>query len=83
MGAMVALALRQQAPELVGAVVMVDPPPLSQEVWKGFGDRLLQGFEGPETAEARRNFVEQMFLPTDDGDARRGSWRTCARYRTM
>ena len=70
LGAMVALALRQQAPELVGAVVMVDPPPLSQEVWKGFGASLLQGFEGPEPAAARRNFVEQMFLPTDDGDRR-------------
>ena len=49
---------------------MVDPPPLSQEVWKGFGDSLLEGFEGPEPATARRNFVEQMFLPTDDGDRR-------------
>ena len=36
LGAMVALALAQQAPELVGAVAMIDPPPLSKEVWKGF-----------------------------------------------
>lgn len=70
MGAMVALALSRQAPELVGTVIMVDPPPLSKEVWKGFGDSLLEGFEGPEPATARRNFVEQMFLPTDDGDLR-------------
>ena len=70
MGAMVALALRQQAPELVGAVIMVDPPPLSKEVWKGFASSLLAGFEGPEPATARRSFVEQMFLPTDDGDRR-------------
>jgi pimeloyl-ACP methyl ester carboxylesterase len=72
MGAMVALALSRQAPELVSAVIMVDPPPLSQEVWKDFAGSLLPGFEGPEPATARRNFVEQMFLPTDDGDRRAG-----------
>jgi pimeloyl-ACP methyl ester carboxylesterase len=70
MGAMVALALSRQAPELVSAVIMVDPPPLSKDVWKDFADSLLPGFEGPEPATARRNFVEQMFLPTDDGDLR-------------
>jgi pimeloyl-ACP methyl ester carboxylesterase len=70
MGAMVALALSMQAPELVNAVIMVDPPPLSKEVWKDFASSLLSGFEGPDPATARRNFVEQMFLPTDDTDRR-------------
>jgi len=70
MGAMVALALSRQAPELVSAVILVDPPPLSGDVWKGFATSLLSGFEGPEPATARRNFVEQMFLPTDDGNRR-------------
>jgi pimeloyl-ACP methyl ester carboxylesterase len=54
----------------VSAVIMVDPPPLSKEVWKDFAASLLPGFEGPDPATARRSFVEQMFLPTDDGDRR-------------
>jgi pimeloyl-ACP methyl ester carboxylesterase len=70
MGAMVALALSQQAPELVSAVIMVDPPPLSKEVWKDFAGSLLPGFEGPDPGTARRDFVQQMFLPTDDADRR-------------
>src|SRR5450755_1684931 len=70
MGAMVALALTRQAPELVSAVIMVDPPPLSKEVWKDFAGSLLPGFEGPDAAESRRKFVEQMFLPTDDVERR-------------
>lgn len=70
MGAMVALALSRQAPELVSAVIMTDPPPLSKEVWKDFAASLLRGFEGPDPGTARRDFVEQMFLPTDDADRR-------------
>ena len=70
MGAMVALALSRQAPELVSAVIMVDPPPLSKEVWKDFAASLLAGFEGPDPGRARRKFVEQMFLPTDDAERR-------------
>ena len=70
LGAMVALELTRQAPELVDAVIMVDPPPLSQEVWKGFAGELLPAFQGPDAAAGRRKFVEQMFLPTDDADRR-------------
>jgi pimeloyl-ACP methyl ester carboxylesterase len=70
LGAMVALAMTRHAPELVSAVIMVDPPPLSQEVWKGFAGELLPTFRGPDAAAGRRQFVEQMFLPTDDADRR-------------
>jgi pimeloyl-ACP methyl ester carboxylesterase len=70
LGAMVGLALAQQAPDLVSGVIMVDPPPLSQEVWRGFAGELLPGFQGPDSATARRKFVEQMFLPTDDAQRR-------------
>jgi pimeloyl-ACP methyl ester carboxylesterase len=70
LGAMVGLAVAQQAPALVSAVIMVDPPPLSQEVWKGFAGELLPAFQGPDAAAARRRFVEQMFLPTDDAERR-------------
>lgn len=69
-GAMVALALTEQAPELVRAVVMTDPPPLSKEVWKDFAGQLVPSFEGPDGPAARRRFVEQMFLPTDDSRRR-------------
>jgi pimeloyl-ACP methyl ester carboxylesterase len=70
LGAMVALALTQQAPDLVRAVVMVDPPPLSKEVWKGFAAQLVPSFQGPDGEAGRRQFVEQMFLSTDDADRR-------------
>ena len=63
---MVALALAHQSPELVGAVALIDPPPLSKEVWKGFSAQLISSFEGPDGPTGRRQFVEQMFLPTDD-----------------
>ena len=65
-GAMVALALAQHTPDLVGAVALIDPPPLSKEVWKGFSAQLISSFEGPDGPAGRRQFVEQMFLPTDD-----------------
>jgi pimeloyl-ACP methyl ester carboxylesterase len=69
-GAMVALALSQLAPELVGAVALIDPPPLNKEVWKGFAPQLISSFSGPAGAAGRRQFVEQMFLPTDDATRR-------------
>lgn len=50
MGAMVALALSRQAPELVSAVIIVDPP-LSREVWKDFAGSLLPGFEGSDPGD--------------------------------
>ena len=56
----------QSAPELVGAVALIDPPPLSKEVWKGFAPQLISSFSGPDGPTGRRQFVEQMFLPTDD-----------------
>ena len=69
-GAMVALALSQLAPELVGALALIDPPPLSKEVWQGFAPQLITSFSGPDGPTGRRQFVEQMFLPTDDATRR-------------
>ena len=65
-GALVALALAQQTPQLVAAVVMVDPPPLRKEVWDGFAAQLIPSLEGPHGPAGRRRFFEQLFLPTDD-----------------
>jgi hypothetical protein len=45
---------------------MIDPPPLSKQVWKGFSAQLISSFEGPDGSAGRREFVEQMFLSTDD-----------------
>jgi pimeloyl-ACP methyl ester carboxylesterase len=70
LGAMVALALTQQTPDLIRAVVMVDPPPLSKQVWKDFAAQLIPSFQGPEGPAGRRKFVEQMFLTTDDAGRR-------------
>jgi pimeloyl-ACP methyl ester carboxylesterase len=69
-GAMVALELAQQSPDLVAAVALIDPPPLSKEVWKGFSAQLISSFEGSDGPAGRRDFVEQMFLPTDDATRR-------------
>ena len=53
-------------------MVMVDPPPLSKEVWKDFAAQLIPSFQGPSGPAGRRQFVEKMFLPTDD--AERHAW---------
>ena len=53
LGAMVSLALAQQAPELVSAVIMVDPPPLSKEVWKDFAASLLPAWRATRADPAR------------------------------
>ena len=41
-----------------------------QEVWKGFAAQLIPSFQGPDGPAGRRNFVEQMFLPTDNAERR-------------
>jgi pimeloyl-ACP methyl ester carboxylesterase len=69
-GALIALAMTQQTPELVGAIALIDPPPLRAEVWKGFAAQLIPSLEGPDGLAGRRRFVEQLFLATDD-EARR------------
>ena len=74
-GAIVALALSELAPELVGAVALIDPPPLSKEVWKGFAPQLISSFTGPDGPTGRRQFVEQMFLATDDPTRQRPDHR--------
>ena len=66
LGALIALVLAQQTPQFVAAVVMVDPPPISREVWEGLAAQLMPMLEGPDGRAGRRRFVEQLFLPTDD-----------------
>jgi pimeloyl-ACP methyl ester carboxylesterase len=70
LGSMVALALARRAPELVAAIVMIDPPPLNREVWAAFATELIPSLQAVDDPAARRRFVEQMFLPTDDADRR-------------
>ena len=76
-GAMVALELTAQAPELVSAVVMVDPPPLSKEVWQGFAGQLIPSFQGPDGDSSSRCSCR----PTTPTAGPRSS-PPCARYRT-
>ena len=70
LGAIVALAMTAQGAEPVTAVVMIDPPPLDTDVWKGLAAKLIPSTDGPDGTGARRRFVEQMFLPTDDASRR-------------
>jgi pimeloyl-ACP methyl ester carboxylesterase len=69
-GAMVALSLAWHEPDLVCGVVMIDPPPLSKEVWKDFGAELVSSFRGRDGRAGRLKFIEQMFLSTDDAKRR-------------
>lgn len=70
LGAMVALALAWYAPEHVGAIAMIDPPPFDRDVWDRIASDVIPSFRGPDGPVARRRFVEQMFLPTDDAKRR-------------
>lgn len=70
LGAMVALSLAWHEPDLVCGVVMIDPPPLSIDVWKCFAEELIPSFRGRDGRAGRRKFVDQMFLPTDDAHRR-------------
>jgi pimeloyl-ACP methyl ester carboxylesterase len=70
MGATVALAVAQAAPERVGAVVMLDPPPLDRDVLAAFAAEWVPAFRAADGEATRRAFIERMFLPTDDADRR-------------
>ena len=64
---MVALALTQQVPDFVRAVVMTDPPPLSKEVWKGF------------PPNSSRHFKDPTGRPAAGGSSNRCSYRPMTR----
>lgn len=71
LGGMIGLELAAARPELVGAVIGVDPGPIDPlpDVRARFS-ALAEAIEGESGAETRRRYVEDLFLPTDDAGAR-------------
>lgn len=70
LGGMIGIELAAQRPELVGAVVAVDPGPIDplpdvRERFAALADAVETGGDEP-----RRAYVETLFLPTDDGTIR-------------
>jgi pimeloyl-ACP methyl ester carboxylesterase len=66
LGGVVALALAAARPDLVRAVVMVDPAPIVlSDALRGVVPALLASLE---TLEGRQALVAGMFAPSDDGD---------------
>jgi pimeloyl-ACP methyl ester carboxylesterase len=72
LGGMIAVELAARYPSIPTAIVAVDPGPLaitpeSRATFEAF----IAALEGPDSASARREYVDQMFLPHEDPERRR------------
>jgi pimeloyl-ACP methyl ester carboxylesterase len=72
LGGMIGVELAARHPSLPRAIVAVDPGPLamlpeSRAVFEAF----IAALEGPDSAAARRAYIDGMFLPSDDIERRR------------
>jgi len=72
LGGMIGVELAARHPALPRAIVAVDPGPLamlpeSRAVFEAF----IAALEGPDSAAARRAYIDGMFLPSDDLERRR------------
>lgn len=80
LGGMIGLELAASRPELVGAVVGVDSGPI--DPLPGVHERfaaLAEAIEGEGGDDARRDYIDALFLPDDDGGARQHTLDvTCA-----
>jgi pimeloyl-ACP methyl ester carboxylesterase len=73
MGGVVAMLLAARYPTLPAAVVLVDMPTAAVEGPPSASDprsRMMAEMRGPRFREVARQFVERMFLPTDDAERR-------------
>jgi pimeloyl-ACP methyl ester carboxylesterase len=72
LGGMVAIELAARYPALPAAIVAVDPGPINPlpETPRLF-ETLIAQLEGPQAEAARRLFINDMFLPTDDAERKR------------
>jgi len=72
LGGMIGVELAARHPSVPRAIVAVDPGPLamlpeSRAVFEAF----IAALEGPDSAAARRAYIDGMFLPSDDIERRR------------
>lgn len=72
LGGMIGVELAAARPELVGGVIGVDPGPFDPlpDVRARFL-ALIEAIEGEDGVAARREYVEALFLPEDDAEAKR------------
>jgi pimeloyl-ACP methyl ester carboxylesterase len=71
-GGMIAIEIAARYPSLPTAIVAVDPGaidplPQARKLYEGLATQI----EGPEGDAVRRDYIEGMFLATDDADRRR------------
>ena len=66
MGGVIALALAQRYPELVGALVLVDSPVVPPAATAEQIAKLFGALRAPDYLEVARQFVSGMFLPSSD-----------------
>lgn len=77
LGGMVGVELAARHPSLPGAIVAVDPGPLSlRPESRAIFEALHEALEGPDSDAARREYVGRMFLPS--ADATQKEWITDA-----
>jgi len=72
LGGMIGVELAAHHPSLPRAIVAVDPGPLAMlpESRANF-EAFIAALEGPDSAAARRAYIDGMFLPSDDLERRR------------
>ena len=67
LGGVISCALAAARPELVTAVVMVDPAPfIWPESVRGAIEGIFRAIDSPDGAQARAGLVDAMFMSTDD-----------------
>ena len=72
LGGMVAVEIAARHPSLPRAVVAVDPGPLAiRAESKTRFEAFIAALEGPDSAVAREEYIEGMFLPADDAGRKR------------
>lgn len=75
LGGMIAVELAARYPSLARAVVAVDPGPLAMTAEsRATFQALIAALGGSDSTRARRDYVDQMFLPQEDPERR--TWIT-------
>lgn len=72
LGGMIAIELAARHPSLPGAIVAVDPGPITiQPESRAVFEEFISALEGPDAATVRKTYIDGMFLASDDAERRR------------
>jgi pimeloyl-ACP methyl ester carboxylesterase len=66
MGGLIATQLAAQSPDLPSAIIAIDTPLLPSQEQLNRWKSVVESLRGPTNRDIARQFVEAMFLPTDD-----------------